>query len=179
MLSVIVQSDSGENSSELGSSVHLPVERHDLSFAPPNRGHTEGPSRPLPERRLSFHRSHTSHNSHNDAIPPAIPPNRNPKITLPQLVVRQPTNRSSLAAPSPVAETPRRTRPPLSVHPAINQYFPFSFASESQCAPKPRCGTFKRNRPCHKEHCAIHGSFETTPVFFAFFARTYPSTIAS
>ncbi|KAJ7276062.1 hypothetical protein B0H12DRAFT_1065762 [Mycena haematopus] len=138
MLSVIVQSESGENSPE-GSSVqlHLPVEKPDLPL--PSRGHAEGSGLPLTphrERHLSFHRSHTSHTSHSEFIPPgpsAVPsPNRNPRITLPQLgsqasVVRQPTNRSSHALPSPVAETgtlnsgrPKRIRPPLITRQSTN-----------------------------------------------------------
>ncbi|KAF7360315.1 Signal transduction protein [Mycena venus] len=51
----------------------------------------------------------------------AVATNRYPKITLPQLVVRQPTNPSSLGVPSPIVETgtlnsgraPKRTRPAL------------------------------------------------------------------
>ncbi|KAJ7666140.1 SPX domain-containing protein [Mycena polygramma] len=96
MLSVIVQSESGENSSET-SSVHLTTEKRDLPFLshPNSRGRAEGPSRPLPERRLT---------------PPspggvAVTNRRSPKIIPPQLIVRQPTDHSSLAPASPVADT--------------------------------------------------------------------------
>ncbi|KAJ7778281.1 SPX domain-containing protein [Mycena metata] len=156
MLSVIVQSESGENSPAT-SSVNWP--ERDRSPSPP-RVRTEGrsrpllergpplhgtrtpqndappspgglaprnPSRPPFERRLSLHRTHTSQSNvtppspggaaaPNTGRPPIerrisldptpSPPSpggvaattttRRPKITLPQLIVRQPTNRSSI-----------------------------------------------------------------------------------
>ncbi|KAJ7683001.1 SPX domain-containing protein [Mycena rosella] len=110
MLSVIVQSESGDNSSG-ASSVHLPMEKRDFTFTShsPNRGRADGPSRTIPESRPSFHRNHTSQS--NVTPPPPSPggvaatnTGRNPKITIPQLVVRQPTNRSYLAPLSPGAE---------------------------------------------------------------------------
>ncbi|KAJ7100199.1 SPX domain-containing protein [Mycena belliarum] len=107
MLSVIVQSDSGDNSSGT-SSVHLPMDRRDLTFThSTSRGHIDGSSRPVPERRPSLHRAPTTQS--NITAPPPSPGGvpatntggRNPKIVLPQLVVRQPTNRSYLTPPSP------------------------------------------------------------------------------
>jgi hypothetical protein len=151
MLSVIVQSESEENSSK-ASSVHLPIENRDLSVAAPaSRGNAEGPGRSLPERRLSLHRTNTSRSDGAHSGPGgrgATPPARNPKIILPQLgklafrfsifeitefptVVRQPTNHSSLQVPSPIGETgtlngalPKRTRPPLRVF-SPSSYRPF------------------------------------------------------
>ncbi|KAJ7512758.1 SPX domain-containing protein [Mycena galericulata] len=108
MLSVIVQSESGENSSGT-SSVHLPVENHDLMSSARSRsqGRAEGLSRTddLSERLPTLRRNHTS---------PSTPPSpggvaatntgRGPKITLPRLVVRQATNHSHLTLPSPGGE---------------------------------------------------------------------------
>ncbi|KAJ7740036.1 SPX domain-containing protein [Mycena maculata] len=110
MLSVIVQSDSGENSAGT-SSVHLPLENRDLTFAVSptgsrSRGRAEGPSNHS-ERRLSLHRTHTSHSNTTPPSPgpvAATNPGRNPKITLPRLVVRQPTNHSHPTPSSPGGE---------------------------------------------------------------------------
>lgn len=88
MLSVIVQSESGENSSGT-SSIHLPLENRDFTYvSPPSRGHLEGPSRHFPERRPSLHRTHTSQSnppSSPGGVAATNPPGRSPKITLPQL----------------------------------------------------------------------------------------------
>ncbi|KAJ7158187.1 EXS family protein/ERD1/XPR1/SYG1 family protein [Mycena crocata] len=109
MLSVIVQSESGDHSSGT-SSIHLPIEKRDLTFVSTQR-HTDGPSRHLPERRLSLPRTQTSQSNVTPPSPGGVPATttntgRNrPKITLPQLVVRQATNRSNLAPPSPAVDT--------------------------------------------------------------------------
>ncbi|KAJ6487885.1 SPX domain-containing protein [Mycena sanguinolenta] len=153
MLSVIVQSESGENSFE-ASSVHIPLERRDPSFIPPSRGQVDGSGRPLTprlgERRLSFHRSHTSHTSHNnESIPPGPSPSpttRNPRIILPPLVV-QPTNGSPHAVPSPVAETGtlnggrRRNRPPLN-----HRHSNTTHTSHSHVPPSPAVSPSIRDR---------------------------------
>lgn len=94
MLSVIVQSDSGENSSAT-SSVHLPLENRDLALAVSpsrsrSRGRAEGPSHTgnPSERRLSLHRTYTSRSNITPPSPggvAATSAGRSPKITLPRL----------------------------------------------------------------------------------------------
>ncbi|KAJ6627863.1 SPX domain-containing protein [Mycena sp. CBHHK59/15] len=108
VLSAIAQSESGENSSE-PSSVHLPIEKRDLTFIP-SRERVEGHSGYLSDRnqrRPSIHRTHTSQSNLTPPSPGgvAIANSRHPKVAAPQLVVRQATNPSYLSPPSPVGDT--------------------------------------------------------------------------
>nr|GAT52934.1 signal transduction protein [Mycena chlorophos] len=122
----VIQSDSGEGSSEESFAMNMQMERRDLSFV-----HSHGPrpqqpqlrvdgqsaviTRPppvAPDKRPSIHRTLTPKSniairppSAVDAPGPAAPIIRNPKLTLPQLIVRQATSRSHLAPPSPGGET--------------------------------------------------------------------------
>ncbi|KAJ7185648.1 hypothetical protein C8R46DRAFT_384150 [Mycena filopes] len=98
MLSVIVQSESGENSSG-SSSVHLPIEKRDLSFSPP-RGRIDGPRHPSLERRLSLHRARTP------PSPGGVVANSSRPLAERRLSLhRTHTSQSNDTPPSPVAVT--------------------------------------------------------------------------
>ncbi|KAF7316201.1 Signal transduction protein [Mycena indigotica] len=152
MLSVI-KSESGENSSEESFSMNMPMEtsRRDLAFqAAPNpprlRLDVSGPSirPPLADRRPSFHRTLTSQSNPPPPSPGGIGnASRNPRIVLPQLVVRQPTNRSHLVPPSPGGETVTtggRLARINSNHcnvPSMDQYLTSAAATEPRRTPQP------------------------------------------
>ncbi|KAJ7064982.1 SPX domain-containing protein [Mycena amicta] len=111
MLSVI-KSESGENSSGESLSLNLPMDRRDLTFVPnPPRLRVDGPSThtpTAPDRRPSIHRTLTQQSNAPPPSPGGVPAAnvaRNPRIMLPQLIVRQPTSRSQPGPPSPGGET--------------------------------------------------------------------------
>ncbi|KAJ7269845.1 SPX domain-containing protein [Mycena rebaudengoi] len=96
MLSAILQSESGDHSSQT-SSIHLPIERRDLTFIDvPSReragvsGHN---STDRQQRRPSLRRTPTPQNN-------VAPPSPGGALASPQLLTRQLTNRSHLAPPS-------------------------------------------------------------------------------